>query len=93
MTSLVILGSFVNCASLRPVPKISKCLTDVGAQSADCINSSGTEYKLKFTDKGSGKPKDHGFDKMICIPGDQFIDGVAWMQELLTALTQGAKKK
>jgi hypothetical protein len=66
-------------------------MTNVGAQHADCINGSGTQYKLKFTDKGSGKAKDHGFDKMICMPGDQFIDSVAWVQELLVILSKGNK--
>lgn len=61
-------------------------------QTADCINSYGTEFPLKFTDKGSGKAKDLGFDKMVCIPGEQFIDAAAWLQELLVMATKGAKK-
>lgn len=89
---LIFLSNFCSCVSLRPIPKVSRCLTDVERQTADCINGSGTEYKLKFTDKGSGKPRDHGFDKMVCMPGDQFIDSVAWVQELLVVLGKGAKK-
>jgi len=46
----------------------------------DCINSQGTEFFLPFTSKDA--------DKHVCIPGKQFIDAAAWLQELMVAVTK-----
>jgi len=76
------------------MPKVSRCITNVKEQTAYCVNGYGTEYEIKFTDAGTGKDGDRGFDKQICMPGQQFVDSVAWVKELLTILTQeGTKKK
>jgi len=76
---------------MRPAPKPSFCLTDVERQTADCTNAYGTSFDVKFTDKGSGKKGEKGFDKMVCIPGDQFVDSVSWVRELLINLTKGVQ--
>lgn len=70
-----------NCTTLRAPPKITKCLADFNRGGLDCINSSGTEFFLKFSDKD--------IDKHICIPGKQFIDATAWLQELIIVMTKG----
>jgi len=49
----------------------------------DCINSSGTEFFLPFSSPDA--------DKHVCMPGKQFIDAAAWLQELLTVATKGKK--
>lgn len=54
----------------------------------DCKNTYGTKFKIKY-----GHPD---MDKMVCMPGDQFIDSVAWLKELLVILTEDlnrAKRK
>lgn len=71
------------------MPKITRCITDVKLQEAHCINSFGTEFDLKFTDRGTGTPDDMGFDKQFCVPGRQAIDMAAWWREMLATLSKG----
>lgn len=78
------LKTFCSCATLRPPPKVTKCLTDHSRQGMDCINSSGTEFFIKFQDKD--------INNHVCIPGKQFIDATAWLQELIVIMTKGSKK-
>lgn len=49
----------------------------------DCRNPYGTEYVLKFDN-----PE---IDKMVAMPGDQFIDSVQWLNEFLIILTKDLK--
>ncbi len=69
--------------SLRPPPKVTKCLTDFKRGGMDCINSSGTEFFIKFQDKDI---HDH-----VCMPAKQFIDATAWLQELIVIMTKDKK--
>lgn len=67
------------------MPKISRGITNVKNQEAYYVNSSGTEYTVKFTDPG--------FDKQICAPAKQVIDYAAWIQEAMSAIQNGVKTK
>lgn len=87
--SLTVLVSSA-CTTLRPMPKLTRGLTNPAKQQVDAINASGTEFHFGFTDKN--KDGTYEFDKWICAPGDQFIDMAAWVQELLVVIKQGAKK-
>ena len=78
------------CISLRPMPKLTRGLTNPAKQQVDAINSSGTEFHFKFMDKN--KDGTYMFDKWVCAPGDQVIDMAAWLQELMVAIKSGAKK-
>jgi len=49
----------------------------------DCVNSRGTEFFVPFTSQS--------IDKHVCMPGKQFIDASAWLQELLVMATKGKK--
>ena len=82
--SLVIFLSLsqVGCQSLRQPPKVTKCLIDQKSGGLQCINSQGTEFFISFDSRDS--------DKHVCIPGKQFVDASAWLQELLIYLTKGA---
>jgi hypothetical protein len=60
---------------------VTKCLTDFNRQGLDCINSSGTEFFVSFKQKDV---HDH-----VCIPGKQFIDATAWLQELIVVMKKG----
>lgn len=60
---------------------MTRCLTDYKRGGMDCINSSGTEFFVKFQDKD--------IDKHVCMPGAQFIDATAWLQELIIVMTKG----
>jgi hypothetical protein len=77
------------CISLRPMPKITRCLSNPAKGQLDCINEQGTEFHFKFTDKNEDKT--YQFDKWVCAPGAQVIDFAAWLQELLVVVKQGAK--
>lgn len=78
------------CVSVRPMPKITRCLTNPAKQQLDCINSSGTEFHFKFLDKN--QDGSYMFDKWVAAPGDQVIDMAAWLQELLVVIKQGAAR-
>lgn len=77
------------CVSLRPMPKLTRGLTNPAKNQVDAINSSGTEFKFKFNDKNADGS--YMFDKWMCAPADQVVDMAAWMQELLLVIKQGAK--
>ena len=47
------------------------------------MNSEGTEFFISFSDPD--------IDKHVAIPGAQFIDATAWLQELFIYLTKGAQ--
>lgn len=72
---------FCNCTSLRPPPRVTKCLTDFNRQGMDCINSEGTEFFIPF--------RSLDVNNHVCIPGKQFIDATAWIQEMIVVLTKG----
>lgn len=78
------------CISVRPMPKLTRGLVNPAKQQVDAINSSGTEFHFKFSDKN--EDGSYMFDKWVCAPGDQVIDMAAWFQELLVIIKQGAKK-
>lgn len=85
--SVLVLES--SCISLRPMPKITRCLSNPAKGSLDCVNEQGTEFHFKFTDKN--EDGSYQFDKWVCAPGAQVIDFAAWLQELLVVVKQGAK--
>lgn len=72
------------------MPKLTRGLTNPAKQEVQAINSFGTEFTFKFTDKN--KDGTYAFDKWVCAPGDQVIDMAAWLQEMLVVIKQGAKK-
>lgn len=78
------------CVSVRPMPKVTKGLTNPAKGEVQAVNSSGTEFKFRFDAKN--KDGSYMFDKWICAPGDQFIDMASWIQELLVVMKQGAKR-
>jgi outer membrane biogenesis lipoprotein LolB len=78
------------CVSLRPMPKLTRGLTNPAKQQVDAINSHGTEFRFKFSDKNQDGT--YMFDKWVCAPGDQVIDMAAWLQELLVVIGKGSKK-
>ena len=78
------------CVTVRPMPKITKALTNPAKNEVDAINSSGTAFKFKMDAKN--RDGSYMFDKWICAPGDQFSDMASWIQELLVVMKQGAKK-
>jgi hypothetical protein len=47
----------------------------------DCINSEGTEFFIPF--------RSLDVNNHVCIPGKQFIDATAWIQEMIVVLTKG----
>lgn len=83
LVTFLILAVCCSCTTLRPAPKVTKCLTDHARQGMDCINSQGTEFFIKFQDKD--------IDKHVCMPAKQFVDATAWLQELIVVITKGAK--
>lgn len=85
-----VLVSSLSCITLRPPPKITRGLVNPAKQQVDAINSAGTEFSFKFSDKN--QDGSYMFDKWICAPGDQVIDMTAWLQELLLVVKNGAKK-
>lgn len=78
------------CTTLRPMPKLTRGLTNPAKQEVNAINASGTEFTFKFTDKN--KDGTYQFDKWVCAPGEQVVDMAAWLQELLVVVKNGAKK-
>jgi outer membrane biogenesis lipoprotein LolB len=78
------------CTTLRPMPKLTRGLTNPAKQQVDAINSHGTEFRFKFTDKN--QDGSYMFDKWVCAPGDQVIDMAAWPQELLVVIGKGSSK-
>lgn len=72
------------------MPKLTKGLTNPEKGEVQAINSSGTKFTFKFTDRN--KDGTYQFDKWICAPGDQVIDAVDWVQDLLVVIKAGAKK-
>ncbi len=85
-----VLVTSLGCVSLRPMPKLTRCLTNPAKNQVDCINSQGTEFSFKFSDKN--QDGSHAFDKWICAPGSQVIDMAAWLQELMVVIGKGAKR-
>lgn len=90
--SLVILltVSATSCVTLRPMPKLTKGLTNGPKQQVDALNSQGTAFQFKFSDKNSDGT--YMFDKWVCAPGEQVIDMASWLQELLVVMGKGAQK-
>lgn len=78
------------CVTLRPMPKLTRGLTNPAKQQVDAINSHGTEFRFKFTDKNQDGT--YMFDKWVCAPGDQVVDMAAWLQELMVVIGKGASK-
>lgn len=72
------------CNQVRPPPRVTKCLINHPEKRMDCINSFGTKFKISYASKE--------MDKHICIPGDQFIDTMAWMKELIVIMTEDLKR-
>lgn len=85
---LIALGTSA-CVTLRPMPKLTRGLTNPAKSQVDAINSSGTQFSFKFQDKNNDGT--YMFDKWICAPGDQVIDMAAWLQEMMVVIKQGAK--
>lgn len=79
------------CVSLRPMPKITRGLTNPAKNQVDAINASGTEFRFKFSDKNSDGT--YMFDKWMCAPADQVVDMAAWLQELLLVVKQGSARR
>jgi hypothetical protein len=71
------------------MPKLTRGLTNPAKGQVDAINTAGTEFSFKFTEKN--KDGSYMFDKWVCAPGDQVIDMAAWLQELMVVIKQGAK--
>lgn len=85
-----VLVSSLSCVTMRPMPKLTRGLTNPGKAQVDAINSQGTEFSFKFQDKN--QDGSYMFDKWVCAPGDQVIDMAAWLQELMVVIGKGAKK-
>ncbi len=67
------------------MPKVSIGITNVSKQVLHAENSYGTKYDVPFNHPD--------FKGWVCMPGAQFIDSTAWVQELLSAITNGVKRK
>ncbi len=78
------------CMTVRPMPKLTRGLTNPEKMQVDAINSSGTAFQFKMDAKN--KDGTYMFDKWVCAPGEQVIDMSAWLQEMLVVIGKGAKK-
>ena len=91
LTLLVIAsGISAACISARPMPKMTRGLTNPAKMQVDAINSSGTEFHFRMDAKN--KDGTYMFDKWVCAPGEQVIDMSAWLQEMLVLIGKGARK-
>lgn len=72
------------------MPNLTRGLTNPSKNQVDAINSFGTEFHFKFSDKN--EDGSYMFDKWVCAPGDQVIDMAAWLQELLVVMKQGSAR-
>ena len=77
-TALIFSGCLL--VGLPAPPQTSRCIVDFKKQIMYCQNTKNTRFKIKLSSSA--------IDKMICMPGEDFIKNAAYTKKVLNHFMQ-----